>query len=360
MKIIHITFLGEVTAGQMKQLAYEKNSTERAQIAWQQKVYTCRRNLFNREAMLVPSFLNTIILRGAYLYFVVLRSYTKYDIILLRYLPFNPFMPLLLWSFRKKIVLVYHGKMIDRLKTIKGKKGQIAAAFESALQKTYPREIRGIVGVTDEVAAYESKAFKNTPNTFTYPNGTLCEDYLDKNVNNTDIQLVFLSGEFSRWQGLDRLIDWVSTSKIEFKVIIHIIGRTTPTDQENIRALNQNYVRFQLHGYLKTNQYQEIIDASVAGIAPLAIDRIGVVESCSLKVREYLNNGLYVLTNHYDHATNTQDYAIDLRTTNFDNAIELLKNRKLTKSEVFQTSRRFVDKQMLVRELHSQLITAYT
>ena len=127
LKIIHITLLGEVTAGQRKQLELEKKSAQELNFDLKQIIYTCRHNSSNSDIDIVPRLVRGHMLRGLFLFYLILREYSKFDIIMLRYLPFNPFMPLILWTFRTKICLVYHGKMVDRLRLIRGVKGKNAS-----------------------------------------------------------------------------------------------------------------------------------------------------------------------------------------------------------------------------------------
>jgi hypothetical protein len=355
LRVIHITLLGEVTAGQRKQLLLEKKSAEGLNCTLTQLIYTCRHSSCNTDILRVPFLVRGHALRGLFLWYLILRSYFKFDVIMVRYLPFNPFMPLILWMFRSKICLVYHGRMVDRLKLIKGARGIFASYVEAMLQSIYPNEIAGAIGVTKELIETECSIFQGKTKKFIYPNGIL--NLNDGKINDSSkgvLEIVFMCGIFSRWQGLDRLLHEITTYNGKARLVIHIVGQLSNDQQAEFLENTNELIDVLIHGYLEPDAYQSIISRCKYGIAPLAIDRMGVSESSSLKVREYLANGLMVITNHFDIALDNQAYAFDLRMQRFSDLALHYERSKLSRKQVMELSYPLINKSRILERLFEQ------
>ena len=91
------------------------------------------------------------------------------------------------------------------------------------------RQVKGIVGVTQEIADYQISVHKaNCPAGF-YPNGIdLSQIDLIEDYRREDIHVVLMCGKFSPWHGLDRLIEAVKIYEAsplsDSGISIHLIG----------------------------------------------------------------------------------------------------------------------------------------
>ncbi len=136
-------------------------------------------------------------------------------------------------------------------------------------------------------------------------------------ISQTDSTIhVMVVANFNHWHGFDRalrgLSDYYTNHPSDLpKVILHFVGEGESTAQ--LQQLTDELelhqvVRF--HGYKHAEELKDMYQWASLGLASLGLHRIGIFTSSTLKVREYLANGLPLIYCCEDHALSEFGYAL--------------------------------------------------
>ena len=147
----------------------------------------------------------------------------------------------------------------------------------------------GLVFVTNELA--NKPAFSSyTPQRLVIGNGVEVGSFeFSEKTGSAKPQLVFIGSPGQSWHGLDK-VDYLAKQCPDFG--FHIVG---PSYEECMRLWGQVPNNVIVHGYLASIDAQKLITNMDVGIATLALHRNDMNESCPLKVRQYLAQGLPVI-----------------------------------------------------------------
>ena len=351
-KIIHITGVRELTAGQRQQLISEyKASLKIDSVEWNTLVFHTGESKESFERC-IPVFFRPIFLRNLYIWLKILSYRNQYDLILLRHMTFDPFALIFSYFFKNRIS-VHHAKEIDELKLIrKGWKGKLASLVETVTGKVAISNSKAIVGVTDEIANYENSARHLNKKTFSYPNGidiasvSLAVDKREKDV----VNIAFICGTFSEWHGLDLLIDAVNNKNDQIpSIIIHLIGRL---NEQYIESIEGNSC-FVVHGVMNKDGYLKVIEKCDAALGSLAMFRQNLNEGATLKVREMLALGIPVYSTHIDTSLqNNSIFYLNDKSLNVNNLYNFsLHMKNYTRSEVREDTAKYIDKIKILENL---------
>jgi len=130
-----------------------------------------------------------------------------------------------------------------------------------------------------------------------------------------DIRFVFIGNNNCPWHGVDKII-FLAKKKKDWN--FELIG-VFPNDS---KPSNVNY-----HGQKSRDAYESLIYRADVGIGTLALHRIKMNETSSLKIREYLAYGLPVIIGCKDtDFPNGADFILELPNTekNVENSISLI------------------------------------
>ena len=215
------------------------------------------------------------------------------------------------------------------------------------------RSAAGIAGVTPEILAHErSRRVNCAPATFVYPNGRLLDDAppIDRRGG---LRLAFVASEFAPWQGLNELVEAVTSTSGDFA--LDVVGALSETQ----RRLCARDTRIVAHGLVNGDQLSAILAGASAGIAALRADGKGLTQACSLKVRDYLAAGVPVVSGHDDVFPG--DFPYYRRTgTDIDAILAAAHEwRSVDRATVREAARPHIDKVELVRRLHGELVAAF-
>ncbi len=195
---------------------------------------------------------------------------------------------------------------------------------------TILNQIVGIVTVTDELNTLYD--FKNIPK-ITIGNGYIFDQsHIKKKIQLERPQLVFVGSPNCQWHGVDKIY-YMAERLTEFD--FHIIGIKGDTSSDNLK----------FYGYLSIQEIKNIYAFCDVAIGSLSLYLAGVQESSTLKVREYLSNGLPVILGGYDVDMKGSAYILELPNTidNVRDSIPKIKqfilswqNKSIDTSEVIQ------------------------
>ncbi len=225
------------------------------------------------------------------------KRLNSFDVIVSRWTIPSPFF---LKVVRKKAVFTeHHTKELEEASLVRGLKPFVRILLEKTYAPPILHNVRGIIGVTDEIRRYELRRAGLERPSIALPNGISPEEVPfspPPPFNGRTLKLAFVSSHFAPWQGLDRLLEGMvlymkTQASRNCRVRLHLIGRLTPKQISTVRhsQLNSNVT---VHGYLFQKELDKILGSCHLAIGSLALHRKGMAEACALKVREYTARGL--------------------------------------------------------------------
>lgn len=356
-RIAHVTVYRDLPSGVRKQLRFEYTAAQAmlADVEWTTLAVHGGeiKEPFERR---IPAFFRPMFPRNLYGWLTVRRLVREHDAVLLRYMPFDLSAPLMAPLVRDRFT-VHHSKEVEELKLIKsGLFGRIASFFDQLIGPIVVGTGRGVVGMTEEIAAYENARISSTVPMTIYPNGVdpdvvpLAEDSREPGR----CRILFMCDRFSQWHGLDRLIDAVAAYEGDLSgVVIDLVGRLTPEQIEHIETLGEKGKALVVHGYLEPDAYRTIIASADIGLGSLALDRQNLSEACILKNRDMLGSGLAVYATHRDVGL-PDDFPFFFRTQQVDigELLAFCEAQKAFDRQVVRDSAiAYIDKRELMRTL---------
>lgn len=296
-------------------------------------------------------------------YYTWLRTQQKFfDVLLIRYSVHDPLLLHFLMTSNIPILLVHHTLEVPELKSL-GKIGKIRAIADNFIGNFCISFSSGVIGVTNEIIKYEKSRLicqAKSKKSIVYPNGIFIDednvfkdnDFVIKNKSDTP-EILFVASYFFEWHGLDLLLQDLRNTESNF--ILHIIG--VVNDSHKKIADNDHRVIF--HGSLSKMEINTIANNCSIGLSSFALNRKGMSEACTLKVREYLSLGLPVYSGHYD--TFPKDFIFfKVGEPTFNSILNYCKELEgVTRLEVFQRSIEFIDKRSLIIKLKKEILELF-
>lgn len=285
------------------------------------------------------------------------ESSKNYDLILLRFSVHDPWQAQLVKRIGQKVVTVHHTKEGLELRGT-GTVGYIRSLLEHHYGSQTLAHTSAVVGVTNEILEYEERrGFSNTrPQKFLYPNGVICRALpLEDNRSPKTPELLFIASYFSPWHGLDRILRELKNH--DSPCILNIAGRLSDGDL----SACQSEPRIRYHGAVAGDRLNALMSSAWCGLSSFALDRTGMQEACTLKVREYLDAGVAVYAGHRDVALPDQFPYYRKGATNLSNILQFATDMKRhSREDVSSSSRIFISKIDLFAKLHEQLCEWYS
>lgn len=355
MKVLHFSTHYRISSGIVNQIAYEQNAAlSLGGVQWSNVIFTCQ----GKSASYVVKsnypggrLVNYLLGRLTALYWLA-RNAKKYDLILLRHNLGDPF-EFIASKLLKRYVTVHHTLEMDEARTIKGLGGQIQYHLEKTLGRAIIRRAIGVIGVTHEIIEHECQRVGQVLPTHVYPNGIDCKNHIVTEDKRDNIpRFLFVAAEFTPWHGLDRILQALAEDSTNCEV--HVVGRC---QAEQIVQMGRDS-RFHYHGEQSFQQIQALSTLMDVGISSLALERKGMKEACTLKVREYLVSGLPVFSGHIDAALPIDfPYYRNGRPV-LAEMIQFVKEmRGISRAVVREHAHPYIDKTMLVKSLADWLHT---
>jgi glycosyltransferase involved in cell wall biosynthesis len=308
VKVLHLTVVRQLTAGQWKQLGYECAASDQIKdFEWHTLAYHNGLSDKNHIKKLPLGF-RSLFTRKLWMWLVILSASKRYDFLIVRHMTFDPFSFLFAWLVKNRVG-VHHAKEVEELRLIRrGWRGKVASLFEVLSGRFAVRNERLILGVTKEIAEYERSTHAAQKKIAVFPNGVNLDEIeplADARIKNA-VHVAFVCNTFNPWHGLDILIDAVQNHCFcgsELEINIHLIGRLSAEHLKQLSLLHgPGKDVFRQYGFLNEKSYRSILQMCDFGLASLAMSRQNLNEGSTLKVREMLAMGLPVYSTHKDVA----------------------------------------------------------
>lgn len=278
----------------------------------------------------------------------------RYDAILLRHSLSDPVQTAFIKKTKTPVYLVHHTLEVPELRrSYSAIDKSLRVNAEIFFGNETLKSAHGIIAVTDEILHYERGRVQNQkkagyiyPNGIYYPNGGKGHG-VDQRGSVPEI--LFVAGYFARWHGLDLLLNSLEHSNSDF--VLHLVGKLDPKDHS--RATLDR--RIEVHGVLDCAQLREVSQKCWIGLSSFALDRKSMKQACTLKVREYLFNGLPVYANYTDVFPGDFKF-YKIGPPNIERILDYARQvRSATRIEVAEQAGQFISKTALLAKLYDWL-----
>jgi len=352
MKILHFNVYKHLLPGIKHQLIDEQSAAKELDddIEWSTVIFSLDKPIepFMKQAntsdiKFIPKKLTNYIHLKKQAYQWLLENHHRYDLVLLRYFSGDPF----LFYYIKRmtnIFTIHHTLEHYESSSTGGSIGYLHGKFDQFIAPYILEQTIGIIGVTNEIREYELNRIKHHKKSYTYPNGVITHigsNIIDRRTN--QIKIAFIASDFLPWHGLDIVQEQFKKSKlpIQMEVIGHV--------PEELKIKDQ---RITYHGLLDKNQIALILSSVDIGLSCFALERKGMKEACTLKVREYLANGIPVYASHIDSALPKQlPYYIN-QPFSLEYVYEMASQFKsVSRTQIIKASEKFIDKSTQMKHL---------
>lgn len=304
MKVLHAAALLSPPSGIVSQMEWEQLAASKVGIEWRVRMFcskgSCVQSAIAHHSRWLGEKKNNAFWK-AYAWFLLRIEYHRwlyslageYDAFVLRYYVHDPFQLLFILLCKRPVYLVHHTLEVPELAMGGGYLGRLRSALDSLIGKYAIKKSAGTIAVTQEILDYERmRAQVGIRKEFLYPNGVFFDQSPVFDSRTKVPELLFVAGHFASWHGLDLLLDDISSSSDQF--VLHLIGDLSEDD--HARASVDK--RIVLHGRLAADAIRKVAESCSLGLSSFALDRKGMTEACTLKVREYLVMGLPVYAGH--------------------------------------------------------------
>lgn len=311
MKVLHAGFTLNSIPGVMNQMNSEQLAAQENCLDWHTKIFCADVDSPSIEiatqSLSVASHANEKIHQRVLNWLKVRREYydwleeqaSHYDVILLRHSLSDPIQANFIKKIKRPVFSVHHALEVPEL----GSPNQpiinsIRVNLERFFGKKTLHSVSGIIGVTDEILCYErARIHDHKKPGYVYPNGIFYPEKRKKySVDQRGLvpEILFVASFFANWHGLDLLLDDIAKSNSNF--VLHLVGALSAKDR--LRASRDP--RIKIHGPLKRDDINKLSQLCWLGLSSFALNRKKMKQACTLKVREYLMNGLPVYAGYQD------------------------------------------------------------
>ncbi|UCC38795.1 MAG: glycosyltransferase family 4 protein [Candidatus Aminicenantes bacterium] len=255
---------------------------------------------------------------------------TPYDRIILRYPnSVDPFYKNFFKKYENKIITEHQTNAVAELKTQEvGFLNPLRIFLEKKNSPKLLSKVVGIIGVTDEIRRMHLDLAKQAKPSIVIPNGIDVRSITFtkfKPVDNSALNIIFVSSIFEPWHGLDRLLRGLMQYDGYITIKLFLVGNIYRSEElKLLKSLHEKDVNIHIMGELygaKLDKYY--IDSNVA-VSSLALFRNEMNEGCVLKTREYITRGIPFIY-AYNDVDIEDDCAFALKVDNCNDPIDIQK-----------------------------------
>lgn len=360
-RVLHSAALLSPPSGILNQMHMEQEAAEKHDIDWRVKMFCPMGSLGNANIVHADDNVHAkqlgtiwgklfgwIKLRRNY-HRWLLDQQSNYDVFLLRYYVHDPFQLIFIARCKKPVFFVHHTLEVPELSLSGGFRGFFRSLLEAMLGPPTISRAKGIVGVTQEIVDYEvSRSGAKVLKSYVYSNGIILKKLNLQDMRNLEIPELLFVANFAPWHGLDLILKSVKDSNENF--VLHLVGKIP---YELVELTNDP--RVVVHGHLCQNEILALSSQCWIGLSAFALRRKKMKQACPLKVREYLMLGLPVVGNYEELFPKSFPH-YKISDSNLSSIIKYAKDsRQFSKWQVQAESSIYIDKVILVKELHSFL-----
>lgn len=270
----------------------------------------------------------------------------KYDKIILRYPLYDPILHLYLKN-RNNIILEHHTKELDEMKV----NGNKRLLLEKWMGKRWMKRFAGITAVSNEVMNYEiNRCGKDLPAAFIPNSIPVSKDFKTPTKRASKANLIMVAN-FRPWHGLDVIIDGLNSHiELSNKFDFHIVGEMPESDKRQLL----NFDNVHLYGHLKYDEIIELYKNADLGLGDFKMSIKNMTENTTLKTREYLVNGIALVSISIDPAfPDDFPFILYLDEFNIPKILEYAKVvRKYQKSEIVHAAEPYINSKYVQEKLY--------
>ena len=234
----------------------------------------------------------------------------RYDVVFLRYPGSIDLDPGALFRhpLAERVATVHHTHEFRELASGKRTPGIAARVFlEWAAGRRILSRIDGIVGVTDEIRAFEVSRSGREPPSAAVSNG------IDvgaialtrfKPFDGRTLRLVLVASGIAPWHGWDRMVGALQRPRRDVRVVVDAVGSFN-REVGAVDQLEGGEIRY--HGTLQREALGAVLGEANLAVSSLALHRLGLRQGCVLKTREYTARGLPFVYAYDDPDLNADD-----------------------------------------------------
>lgn len=309
MRILHVAYMRDSVPGVDRQMDWERRAASELGIEWTTTILSPNKPHQDgvRELLDSPKYTGSESplskarqwtgLHREFYSRVVAQS-SDYDVVMIRHCPFDPLRAQAMKKIKAVTLSVHHTMEVAELRRQGGIGGIVAATVEGVAGSRSLEASSGVVGVTEEIVRYQQSRTKTHKPGLVYPNGALVDmgsAALKREAAIGRVPVIlFAAAEFRPWHGLDRLLKEMSRSSESFQ--LHLVGKLSGWEHSTARQDG----RVVVHGLLSQRELLELTSQAWVGLSSFAMDRNGLTQGSTLKVREYLAAGVPVFSGHGD------------------------------------------------------------
>jgi glycosyltransferase involved in cell wall biosynthesis len=225
-----------------------------------------------------------------------IRKLGSSDILYIRYPLYIPFCPVNFFKpFRKCKVVFEHNTHIQRQYLLN--REYLALFLEFVFGNIVLLQADGGVGMTEEMTdSVRTRIGERIKPFITIPNGISVGSVRMRTLTgpapNQKITLLCVAN-FNPWHGIDRLILGMARYSGNCSISLHLVGGGSAiTDLKELCTQNKLAGRVIFHDFLTGPDLDRLFDESHIAVGTLAIHRINLIKSSTLKSREYCARGI--------------------------------------------------------------------
>jgi hypothetical protein len=191
--------------------------------------------------------------------------------------------------------------------------GGLYSLYNRLTRGLFLRRVRGLVTVSRELELSPAFASYHKP-TRTIANGIDLDAFpqLPAPANETP-RLVFIGSPGYAWHGIDKLVEFARQYR---DLQLDIVG------YDKLPELGPLPENLKLHGYLRSEEYKQVLAGADVAVSSLALHRIQLEEASPLKSRECLALGLPLVIAYVDTDLSDGDHDFLLKIPNKEDNIQ--------------------------------------
>jgi len=304
MKILHAAMMANLSPGVIQQMRWEVEAAELSGLS-HRVILFCSDQVkedfpFLKKIKLPKNKILAYFKIRIQFQCWVLKNSGAYEYVLLRYSPSNIIQALFSFTWQN-VLTVHHTKEGPEILQNGGFVSRLLNLIEWINARVVFSNVSGIVSVTEEISSYERLRMNAKGNGFLdvlYPNGWSGGAYRlpIRNRKTDTIHMLFVASDFSPWQGLDLLLKSVSDYRGSVSFKLHLVGSLHCED----KLAAETDERIVVYGRRDSSFIDSLSASCSIALSSFALYRKRMDSACTLKVREYLSNGLPVYSGHRD------------------------------------------------------------